>query len=580
MRLADRFPPHVLRDYALVADGERGALIGPRGDVAWMCVPRWDSEAVFATLLGGDGVFAISPAEPRYVWGGYYEPNTLIWRSRWVTTDGVVECREAMLCPGDPDRAVLMRRVEAVDTDMRMHMVFAPSAGFGSQPLRDLRHAHGSWSGKTGNVHLRFTAGPGARRTKNGLELTFTLTKGETRDFVVELSNRSLTDMSAPEPDHAWESTEFAWKEAVPELSGTLSQTDAQHAYAVLHGLTSASGAMVAAATTSLPERAEAGRNYDYRYAWVRDQCYAGQAAAATNHYPLLDGAVRFISERLRADGPKLSPAYRVDGSRIPDERRVTAAPGYPGGSDKVGNKVNAQFQLDAFGESLLLFAAAARHDRLDSDHWRAVETAVDAIRRRWQEPDAGIWELDNERWSHSRLMCVAGLREVAKHAANSQAAEWTTLADTMLGAAARDCVHPSGRWQRSPSDDKVDAALLLPAIRGAVAADDPRTLATLAAVEDELSEDHFIYRFRQERGPLARAEGAFILCGFVMALAQHQQGHEVSAVRYFERNRSACGTPGLFSEEFDVDQRQLRGNLPQAFVHALLLEAAARLAR
>jgi hypothetical protein len=110
------YPPHVLREYALLADGERGAILGPRGDVVWMCVPRWDSGAVFAALIGGAGGYAITPVD-RYVWGGYYEPGSLIWRSRWVTTSGIIECREALAYPGDPHRAVLLRRVIALDGD-------------------------------------------------------------------------------------------------------------------------------------------------------------------------------------------------------------------------------------------------------------------------------------------------------------------------------------------------------------------------------------------------------------------------------------------------------------------------------
>ena len=192
-------------------------------------------------------------------------------------------------------------------------------------------------------------------------------------------------------------------------------------AMAVLSGLTSADGGMVAAATMSLPERARANRNYDYRYAWIRDQCYAGQAVAAHGHFPLLDSAVSFVSARLLADGPELKPAYTVSGGAVPDERTLSHLVGYPGGADKVGNWVNRQFQLDAFGEALELLAVASSLDRLDTDHWDAVETAVAAIERRWTEPDAGIWELDNQRWAHSRLTCVAGLRAIAQHAPSSQ---------------------------------------------------------------------------------------------------------------------------------------------------------------
>ncbi len=141
------------------------------------------------------------------------------------------------------------------------------------------------------------------------------------------------------------------------------------------------------------------------------------------------------------------------------------------------------------------------------------------------------------------------------------------------------DCLHPSGRWQRAPGDARVDAALLLPAIRGALPATDPRSLATLDAVKADLGGSGYVYRFRQDERPLEEAEGAFVLCGFVMALAAHQQGWATEAIGWFERNRAACGPPGLFTEEFDVRQRQLRGNLPLAFVHALMFEAATLLA-
>jgi len=148
-----------------------------------------------------------------------------------------------------------------------------------------------------------------------------------------------------------------------------------------------------------------------------------------------------------------------------------------------------------------------------------------------------------------------------------------------LLADVSADCLHPSGRWQRAPGDDRVDAALLLPALRGAIPPEDPRARATLAAARTELGSDGYMYRYRPDDRPLGEAEGAFLLCGFTMALALHQHGHEVEAVRWFERNRAACGPPGLLTEEYDILQRQVRGNAPQAFVHALLLESAQRLA-
>ncbi len=569
--------PHVLREYAMIADGERAALIGPHGDVAWMCVPRWDSEPVFSSLIGGGGTFAVTPVNPWYVWGGSYQDGTLIWKSRWVTNEGIIECKEALAQPSDPHRTVLLRRLQAVSGRAAATMVLEARAGFGKHGMTRLKCADGVWNGRSGNLHLRLSGAAEATAHDGALHLRMDVPAGGAHDLVLELADQPFTS-SPMDADAAWAETEHSWRGTVPQLLNTIAPDDARQSYAVLRGMTGTGGAMVAAATLGLPERAQAHRNYDYRYAWIRDQCFAGQAVAASGPNPLLDDAVRFVTARLLEDGPEMKPAYTVTGGRVPDESDL-GLPGYPGGSAKVGNWVNKQFQLDVFGEALLLFAAAASHDRLDLENWRAAETAVRAIAARWQEPDAGIWELNNDKWTHSRLTCAAGLRAVAVHAPAAQGAPWTSLADTIIAQTARDSLHPSGRWQRSPSDERVDAALLLPALRGALLANDPRSLATVAAVRTELGSDGYVYRFSQDARDLAQSEGAFLLCGFNMAMAVHQQGHDTEAMHWFERNRAACATTGMFTEEYDIEQRQLRGNFPQAFVHAAMLEAASRLA-
>ena len=572
--------PHILREYALLADGERGIVVGPRGSFAWMCFPHWDSDAIFSTLIGGSGVYTITPRD-RYVWGGSYEPGSLIWRSRWVTADATIECREALALPSCPDHAVVLRRVIARQGTARVEVVLNPRAGFGQRALNKLhRGDDGRWTGELGEIGLCWTGADDATPRPDGhrgkaLTLTLEIDEGRHHDLVLALGTRQPSD--PPDADRAWQGTENDWADRVPEFQGTAAPRDARHAYTVLSGLTTAGGGMVAAATTSLPERARQGRNYDYRYVWIRDQCYAGQAVAKAAPHPLMDDAVRFVADRLLADGPHLKPAYTTGGGPVPDQRQLNL-PGYPGGSDIVGNWVNQQFQLDALGESLLLFAAAARHDHLDANGWRAVEAAAAAIEQRWQDPhtDAGIWELDPDAWTHSRLICAAGLRDIAQHSAPAeQGAGWVSLADRLVSHTSEHALHPSGRWQRSPTDERVDAALLLPAVRGAIPASDPRTLATLQAIELELTQDGYCYRYRPDERPLGASEGAFLLCGFWMALAHAQQGNHILAARWFERTRAACGPPALYSEEFDVAQHQLRGNLPQAFVHALLLECA-----
>ncbi|HLB20885.1 MAG TPA: glycoside hydrolase family 15 protein, partial [Solirubrobacteraceae bacterium] len=485
--------PHTLREYAVLADGERGILVGPRGDFAWMCFPRWDSPSLFSSLIGGPGAYAITPRD-RCVWGGYYEPHSLIWCSRWVTDHATIECREALVLPSDPERAVILRRIRARKGTARVNVLLNPRDDFGRKSISRLKmRDDGAWTGALNDTAVCWTGGQRASPRADGhggraLTLDLTVEEEEHHDFVLVLARGG--ECEAPDPDLAWQSVEAAWHERVPSFENTIAPRDARHAYSILTGLTSSAGGMVAAITTSLPERAREGRSYDYRFSWIRDQCYAGQAVAKAGAYPVMDKAVRFVAERLLEDGRQLRPAYTADGAGVPDQSQLDL-PGYPGGADVVGNRVNKQFQLDAFGEALLLFASAAAHERLDADSWSAAETAAEAIELRWQETDtdAGIWELEPDAWTHSRLICAAGLRAIAQHSpAGTHAARWVSLADRLVSDTAAKAVHPSGRWQRCPSDPRIDAALLLPAIRGALSPTDPRTLATLAAVRDELT--------------------------------------------------------------------------------------------
>ncbi|MFI6452735.1 glycoside hydrolase family 15 protein [Streptosporangium amethystogenes] len=570
---------HTLREYAVIADGERAVLVDPDGGCAWMCFPSWDSPALFSALAGGAGGYWVRPEDEWRVWGGYYERRSLIWRSRWVTGDGVVECREALSRPADSDRAILLRRVEVIRGSVRIRVALDIRADFGRHTMTSLRRSGELWTGRSGEVRIRWAGATRAEPVEGGLTMCLNLGAGQTHDLVLELSVEDRTDPLAA--GALWAATEHGWRASVPACDDTLAPRDAQLAYAVLTGLTSRTGGMVAAVTTSLPERSGGHRNYDYRYAWIRDQCYAGQAVAAHGgRFELLDASVAFVAERLLAAREHLKPAYTVTGHPVPSEEPAPL-PGYPGGNMIVGNRVTGQFQLDVFGEALLLFAAAQRADRLPSEAVHAARIAVAAIAKRWREPEAGIWEIGNRQWTHSRLTCVAGLRAVSALAADStETAGWLSLAETILTATTRSSLNAEGRWRRAPDDDRVDASLLLPPLRGALPADDPRTAATLAAVRDTLVQEGFVYRYRIDERPLGQAEGAFTLCGFLLALAEHQQGNDARALGCFERIRSGCGTTGLFTEEYDVGQRQLRANLPQAFAHAMLLESATRLAR
>lgn len=280
---ASEFPPHILRQYALLADGERGVLVGPHGEFAWMCAPRWHSDAVFSALIGGRGSYTVRPDDLWFVWGGYYERGSLIWRNRWVTSHGVIECREALAYPGDRDRAVVLRRIEAVDRPVRARVMLDPRAGFGEHHAVWEERDGGYLIGRTGPLRLRWSGAPDAKTLPEGdgaLGATIELDVGESHDLVLEIVDGELPD-GPVDAATAWQETARGWEQALPDCRDTVAPREARHAYAVISGLTSKTGGMVAAATSSLPERAEEGRNYDYRYVWMRDQCWVGQAIAA-----------------------------------------------------------------------------------------------------------------------------------------------------------------------------------------------------------------------------------------------------------------------------------------------------------
>ncbi len=193
--------PRVLREYALVADGERGAIIGPDGSIAWLCVPRWDSPAAFSGLLGGPGQYTVTPADPWHVWGGYYESGSLIWRNRWVG-DTRIECREALAMPADPHRAVLLRRVEAIDGTAKVTVTLDLRAGYGRAIMTDLKRDGDIWTGRSGGTWFRWSGAGKARLADGRLRMRIELAPGTNHDLVLELADRELT-AEPPDPGRA-----------------------------------------------------------------------------------------------------------------------------------------------------------------------------------------------------------------------------------------------------------------------------------------------------------------------------------------------------------------------------------------
>ncbi|HVT69245.1 MAG TPA: trehalase-like domain-containing protein, partial [Trebonia sp.] len=223
--------PRVLREYALVADGERGALIGPDGSVAWLCAPRWDSPAAFSGLLGGPGHYTVTPADPWFVWGGYYETGSLIWRSRW-TGGSRIECREALAMPADPRRVVLLRRIEAVDGPAKVTVVLNLRSGNGRGRMTDLKRRGDEWTGCSGRLRFRWSGAGRARVADGQLRMTVRLAEGAKHALVLEMGDLDLP-AERPDPDKLWAATEEAWSQVVPHCDDLIAVADARQAYAV-----------------------------------------------------------------------------------------------------------------------------------------------------------------------------------------------------------------------------------------------------------------------------------------------------------------------------------------------------------
>ena len=349
-----------------------------------MCFPSWHDEArASSALIGGGGSYAITPTEP-YVWGGYYEPASLIWHSRWITNDATIECREALGLPGRRDSAVVLRRIMAIKGTARVHTSLNPRSGYGDDPVRGLKlDDTGVWRGIVGNTQRmagrrqrEATAGRPPRQDAgpNG---------HDRRDTRLRPRIRRRHRPGRRADARTGMARHYRRLEgAVPPLENTVAQRDTRHAYAVLHGLTSSGGGMVAAATTSLPERARRGRNYDYRYAWIRDQCLAGQAIAAAGPHPLIDDAVTFVPDRLLADGADLAPAYTVGGGPAPTNALSTSQ----GTPAEVTSSATGSTSSSSWTPSARRCCYSPRPRATTASTptaWRAAEIAAEAIASR-----------------------------------------------------------------------------------------------------------------------------------------------------------------------------------------------------
>ena len=583
--------------HSMLSDLRTAAMVAPDAGVVWWCVPRIDSAAVFAELVGGPGAgsFRVGPVGGGPSSGQRYIGDTLLLETSWpgFTVTDYLDCSGGR--PGRlAGRSDLIRVLEATDGggDARATIEFAPRLDFGRYPTRLGRRDDGLEVQGASDLMVLRAPGVEWEIVDDGPHQS-ARAEVDLRDGPVVLELRCGTANLKAEPtDETGRrlATERFWSDwadglTAPELAAPMVRRSAL----VLKGLCHApTGAILAAPTTSLPEHLGGIRNWDYRYCWLRD---AALSAAALVRLGSDDEAMAFLDWVLRIleqrdDPERLHPLYLVTGRHLPPEAEIAELAGYAGSRPvRVGNAAERQVQLDVFGPIVDLVARLVDAGApLSSQHWRLVEAMVRAVERRWHEPDNGIWEIRKppRHHVHSKVMCwvtVDRAIAVADHFTDPDQHDWAALRDTIaadvLEHGWKDEV---GAFTAAYDGTDLDASVLVIGLSGLLPADDPRFLATVAAVERELRDGPTVYRYLADDG-LPGAEGGFHLMTSWLIDALHLVGRTADARALFDGLVALAGPTGLLSEEYDPEQGRSLGNHPQAYSHLGLINNALTLA-
>ena len=581
-----------IADYGLIGDSRTAALASSDGSLDWLCVPRFDSEPVFGSLVGGPaaGAFRLGPAEPAPVVERRYREHSATLQTTWATPGGRLTLTEGMvsevadhLLPA----TLLVRRLSAEGAPALAQVHFDPRLGERHRAPRVRRRGPDrvcEW----GSLAMSLTCDSGTD-LEVGRPTLLTLTPDRPVTFVVTVAHRE--PLIHVDPATAWtllQEDESRWAAWTGQIDPDIPFRDAvARSLLTLRLLTySPSGAPVAAPTTSLPEHPGGVRNWDYRYAWPRD---ASIGVAAFLQAGLVDEARGFLWWLLHAsrlERPRLPVLLTLDGRFPPDERSLRDWPGYAASAPvRVGNGAADQHQLDGYGwvVDAAWVLVRAGHP-LYSETWRAVRGFVDRVCERWSEPDAGIWEIrgDAVQHVHSKLMAWLaldrGLRIAQTHRLPDRQRRRWLAAREAIGAEVRQSGYSSalGSYTRSYGSQDLDAALLVLPLIGLEDPHSARVRGTVQSIRERLSAGGpLVYRYPPGRDGLPGTEGAFLPCSFWLVQALSCVGRRDEAIAVFEDLLDRASPLGLFAEEMDPTTGAHLGNYPQALTHAALVQAA-----
>ncbi|OFZ90203.1 MAG: glucoamylase [Betaproteobacteria bacterium RBG_16_64_18] len=577
--------------YALIGDTRTAALVGNDGSIDWLCLPRFDSPACFAALLGEPrhGRWLLAPADPVQPARRRYREATLILETEFETHTGAVRITDCM--PMGKDRCGrVLRIVEGLagEVSMRMELI--------------IRFEYGSvvpWVRRSGQK-LIATAGPDTLELRtpariHGEDMTtraeFVVRPGERVPFLLSYRASHLRARTGIAAEAALEATETWWRgwSARCTYAGSWREP-VLRSLITLKALTyQPTGGIVAAPTTSLPEQLGGVRNWDYRYCWLRD---ANFTLVALLYAGYRDEAKAWRAWLLRAVAGRpqdLQILYGISGERRLPEAEIPWLPGYEDSTPvRIGNAASNQYQLDVYGEVLDTFhltraAGVATQTRA----WDVHKVVLDFLESNWERPDEGIWEVRGPRrhFTHSKVMAWVAfdraVKAVERFGLSGELERWRALREKVHEQVCREGFDAQrNTFVQHYGSKNLDASLLMIPMVGFLPAQDPRMRGTVEAIRSELAVDGLIRRYSTTEAidGLPPGEGAFLPCSFWLADNLAMAGRHDEAKALFERLLSLCNDVGLVSEAYDTEQRRLVGNFPQAMTHVALINTARNL--
>jgi len=607
-----QFPP--IGDYGFLSDCETTALVAPDGGVEWLCLPLMDSPSVFGAILDrGAGSFRISPDGVEVPAARRYIPGTMVLETSWWTPGGWLVVTDALLmgpwhhdhersathrrAPTDYDADhVLLRLLRCVNGQVQVRMSCNPVFDYGRRPAlweyADEGYCEALAGAGGAERSLRLTTDL-AVGFEGPLATARTLLKEGQARFVALSWSEHAPPRTFKEADARLTWTAHHWQHWLDRgrFPDHPWRSFLQRSALTLKGLTFApTGAVIAAATTSLPETPAGGRNWDYRYTWIRDTAATLWALYALGFDWEANDFFHFVADVAAAEGGDLQIMYGVDGERALQESTLDHLSGYDGARPvRIGNAAYAQRQHDVWGAvvgAIDLYTRA--HERVDDRLWAIVQTQVRRALEHWQEPDQGIWEVRSgpQHFTFSKVACWvaadAGARLADGRGEKKLAAEWRTAAEQIRADVLAHAVDERGVFTQHYGGTALDASVLLIPLLRFLPADDERVRNTVLAIANELTEDELVLRYRvgETEDGLTGEEGTFTICSFWLVSALVQIGELAKARALCEKLLSYASPLQLYAEEIDPHTGRQLGNFPQAFTHLALITAVTAVIR